>query len=191
MFLIARAAVWLVALILAPFANSSPAVNGVLTYGAGPKFETVVYEPRLLGVLPTVGKEPFLVFSGLGCSECDINRSIYIHSPSDSAMESGEIGARYSHPGNYYDPESGELVETVRMFVGRCITAKEASVVWFSNAKHADGRWRKSTFIAKVEGQTLAAGFNESRAITLDVVLRAASNRVCREVPGKKFSLEP
>jgi len=178
-------------MLLASLALASPAVNGLLTYGAGLRYATVVYEPRLLGMLPADGKEPFLVFSGLGCSECDINRSIYIHSPSDPGMESGEIGVRYTHPGKYSDPETGQLVKVERMFIGRCTIGNGVSVVWLSYAKHADGRWRKSTFIARVEGKELSAGFTENRSITLETVLRAVSSRTCREIPGMKFSLEP
>jgi hypothetical protein len=178
-------------LAFSPTAKSAPPVHGVLTYEAGKRFETVVYEPQLLGILPAAGKEPFLVFSGLGCDECDINRSIYIHSPSDPAMESGEIGARYSNPGEYYDYESQELVETVRMFLGRCITEKEVSVIWFSNTKLEGGQWRESTFVAKVEGQALVDEFSNDNAISLAAILQAASKQACQEVPGMKFSIEP
>ena len=78
----------------------------------GQRFETVAFEPKLISTLNSKGREPFLVFSGLGCKEYEINRSVYIHSPSDSSMESGEMGARYSQPGKYYDYMTGRLVET-------------------------------------------------------------------------------
>jgi hypothetical protein len=171
-------------------ALSAPDVNGELKYGEGKHLETVVFEPRLLGTLGAVGKEPFLVFSGLGCSECDINRSIYIHSPSDPPMVSGELGARYSYPGRYHDYMSGKLVETVRMFVGRCTAGNKDVVVWFSNTKVDGGRWSKSTFLAKVEGQSLVEGFNTDRSLSVASVLAAAKHG-CREVPGQKFGTEP
>jgi len=178
-------------LVLAPRVWAAPQKNGELMYDVGKRFETVVFEPRLLATLPAVGKSLFLVFSGLGCSECDMNRSIYIHSPSDAPMESGETGDHYSHPGKYYDYMSGELVENVRMFVGRCTPAKDSVVVWFSNARIDSGRWSKSTFVARVEGQTLVANFTKDRLISIPAALNAIPRGSCREVPGEKFSTEP
>lgn len=170
--------------------SAEPATNGTLVYGSGLRYKTVVYKPKLLAMLGAKTGKSYLVFSGLGCDECDINRSIYIYSPADPRMESGELGSRYSYPGKYYHYMSQALVETVRMFVGHCIAPDAESVVWFMNSKLEQGNWKQSVYVARLEGETVAEGYSENMSLSKATVERAVKRRVCREVAGTRFSTE-
>lgn len=172
-------------------ASAAVTNNGVLVYGAGIQYKTVVFEPKLLGLLKAKGREPFLVFSGVGCNECDMNRSIYIHTPSDPPMESGQHGNIYSHPGKYYEDDEKTLYKTIRMFVGACLPKEKEGVVWFQNAKLKTGKWKRSTFIARIEGQQLLDKYVPNQSITLREVLVSVKKEICTEVPGEYLSYVP
>jgi hypothetical protein len=103
-----------------------------LIYGNGKEYKTIFYDAHLLGELSVPGNGPILVYSGrpsLPCAlpDCDSETTVYYQSTSDETVMSGWS---LSYPGNYYASESGKLVARVRMFIGRCIDAREG-VAWF------------------------------------------------------------
>jgi hypothetical protein len=165
--------------------------SGVIKYSQGRTFNTGVYQPTLITEFTVPNAEPFLVFSGLGCKNCDINLNIYIQSPAEGSIVNGEIGRRYSYPGKYKDLESKALVETVRTFFGRCTPSKNKGVVWFSNTKMANGTWQRSTYLAQVEGAKLIEYKQPSPKVSLISAQRAVAQRICRELPGRSFTTEP
>lgn len=191
MYTFAKKKLALVILALSFFCFASSANSGVLNYGQGLKFSTVIFQPKLIALLPVSGKEPYLVYAGFGCRECDINRSIYIHSPSDVPMQNAELGDRYLYPGIYYDADMQRVVKKVRMFAGSCLSQKSAAIIWFIKTKEIQGGWVDSKFVARVEGRKLIANYEEDPSISLNKVLYAVSKRVCKEVPGAKFASEP
>ena len=132
-----------------------------------------------------------MVIAGLGCDECDINLSVYIHSPAQGAMPEGERAPRYSYPGQYRDYLSNELIESVRMFVGRCTSGQTFGVVWFQNTKLASGKWRRSAYVAKIDGAALVDSRESPPTVSLSAVQAAVAQGACREIPGKRFTTEP
>jgi hypothetical protein len=165
--------------------------SGVIKYSQGRTFNTGVYQPALIAEFAVPNAEPFLVFSGLGCKNCDINRNIYIQSPAEGSIVNGETGRRYSYPGKYKDLESQALVETVRTFVGQCTPSKNKGVVWFSNTKMKTGNWQRSTYLAQVEGAKLIEYKQPAPKVNLVFAQRAVAQRICRELPGRSFTTEP
>lgn len=162
-----------------------------LKYSYGRIFKTAVHEPALLAELQVQNQEPFLVYSGLGCADCDINRNIYVQSPADGPHLSGETGRRYSYPGKYRDHETQTFVETVRMFIGRCTPSRHEGVVWFSNTKLQTGAWQRSTYLAQVEDAKLVEYKQPGPEVTVLAATQAVSKRMCRELQGKQFTTEP
>jgi len=79
--------------------ENSPEKPSVVVFKDGSRFQTTLFEVRVLGILRTERKVPFLVLEGRGCTDCDANTSIYIHSPSDGAMRGEEAQPRYAYPG--------------------------------------------------------------------------------------------
>src|ERR1043166_3621001 len=72
----------------------------VLVFSDGSRFETTLFDVRVLGALRTSYKAPYIVLAGRGCIQCDANISIYIHSPSDGAMRDQGTQPRFTYPGH-------------------------------------------------------------------------------------------
>ena len=81
-------------------------------------FKTGIYEAKLIAQLSYGEERPYFVFSGRGCAECDINPSIYIHSPSDGLLN-GEMAPRYPFPGQVFYHEDQSLIFESKMFFGK------------------------------------------------------------------------
>jgi hypothetical protein len=176
------------------FAGETRAESGdlrSLKYSNGRTFRTAVHEPTLIVELNVPDGEPYLVYSGLGCLDCDINRNLYIQSPADGPHESGETGRRYSYPGKYRNYESQSLVETVRTFIGRCTPNGHEGVIWFFNTKLETGAWQRSIYLAQVEYTKLVEYKEPRPEVTLSAATQAVSKGICKELPGKKFTTEP
>jgi hypothetical protein len=183
---IAKIAQLSVLMLLVTTAIAAESEYGVLKYANGSQFQTGIYKPKLIAQLPVAGKEPFLVFSGRGCEECDANTSIYIHSPANGPMQGRELDPRYTYPGNYFDYETGQLVERVRMFVGQCFRPTESVAIWFSNSKLENGKWERSVFLVQIEDGQLIARLAPKPFPTVAAVGAAVSAGTCREVQGKR-----
>ncbi len=170
---------------------SAPGVTGSIQYGEGKVFATGVYRPKLIAELPVPDGQPFLVFSGFGCDECDININIFIRSAAEGPIERPEMHTRHVYPGTYRTYDSDELVQKVRAFVGRCTPSESPGVVWFVDTKFEDGTWRKGTYLAQVEEGKLALRPEPGPIVTLSAARAAVSKRICREIAGKKLTTEP
>jgi hypothetical protein len=187
----ALATIAIAAVVLGGETQAAPGDLRSLKYSHGRTFKTAVHEPILILELKVPDRDPYLVYSGLGCLNCDINRNLYIQSPANGPHESGETGRRYSYPGRYRDPESQSLVETVRTFIGRCTPSRYEGIVWFSNTKLETGAWQQSTYLAQVENTKLIEYKQPRPEVTLRAATRAVSKGICKELPGKKFTTEP
>ena len=187
----ALASLLVAALVLTGEARAGDDKFRSLKYSHGRIFKTAVHQPVLIAEFQVRNEEPILVYSGLGCADCDINRNVYVQSPADGPHLSGETGRRYSYPGKYRDPETQTLVETVRMFVGRCTPSRHEGVVWFSNTKLQTGAWQRSTYLAQVEDAKLVEYRQPGPEVTMLAAMQAVSKRMCRELQGKQFTTEP
>jgi hypothetical protein len=173
-------------------AYSDEARYTTLDYGGGKHFPTGLYDAALLGQLPAVGKEPYLVFSGRSCVECDENQSVYIHSPSDGSMKGRGLDARSTYPGNYYAYDTGKLVARVRMFIGRCIDSAQEAAVWFVHEKVDNGSWRDKVFVSSVTNGQLDDAEATSPLPGIGVAEAAVARGLCREIPPiQKAHTEP
>jgi hypothetical protein len=160
--------------------HASEQEHSKLVYGNGSEFPTNLYDARLLGELPVDGKEPYLVFSGRPCPQCDLDTNVYFRSPSDGS-DTGALAIQSSYPGNYYVSDSGRLVARVRMFIGRCINSSD-SAVWFTQ-KREDGPWYKLVSTIYVNGTQLGNMTYFKNLPKIAVAQRAVSNGQCYEVP--------
>jgi len=163
-----------------------------LDYGEGNHFQTRLYDALLLGQLPAAGKEPYLVFSGRSCIECDENTSVYVHSPSDGPMKGKGLDARSTYPGNYYAYDTGELVARVRMFIGRCTDPSREAAVWFVHEKLDNGSWRDRVFVTYVMDGKLNDTQAAAPVPAIGVAKAAAAKGLCRQIPPvRKGYTEP
>ena len=172
--------------------NADEKRSTTLDYGEGKHFQTRLYDAALLGQLTAPGKEPFLVFSGRSCTECDENRSVYVHSPSDGSMKGQGLDARSTYPGNYYAYDTGKLIARVRMFIGRCTDPSRDAAVWFVHERTENGSWRDKVFVTSVRDGKLDDAEATPPLPRIDVAKAAVAKGRCREIrPIQKAHTEP
>jgi hypothetical protein len=164
---------------------------GVIYFSGRRSFETGLMRVEHLGTLPGVGRAPFLVLAGYGCNDCDINRSIYLHSPSDGVIQ-GESQPRYSYPGSLieWDTEdpAEEIIHRARVFVGDCVAEVAGPVVlWIIDARTSG----MTAEIASVEADTLRLDLLGSPEHQLRGAEEAARQNRCREIEPFDQGREP
>jgi len=157
---------------------------GVVTLSDGSKFQTTLFDVKVIGKLRTEKKIPYYILSGIGCNGCDANTSIYIYSPSDGPMKNEGEQARFSYPGSETDYQSGQIVSKTRMFFGDCLSTHPNSVIWFYRTLGDDKKWHDGVSVAEVE---------EDRLITTELhgelpkpknIEAAIRTGLCHELPG-------
>jgi hypothetical protein len=164
-----------------------------LVYDNGQEFKTNFYDAHLLGTLSVRGNSPILVYSGrpsLPCAlpDCDSETTVYFQWTSHEPNMSGRSLA---YPGNYYASESGKLVARVRMFIGRCIDAREG-VAWFKENLEAPPQQRGSLLASgsifefvdesHSDGRFGALLATEWPTVDISVARAAVANHVCNEI---------
>ena len=164
---------------------------GVLVLPNGSTFKTTLYHLKVIGELRTTAKLPYYVLSGTGCIECDANRSIYIHSPSDGPMK-GEAGQqRFLYPGREANYESGRVVYEARAFFSHCVASYPNAVVWFERSVGEDRQWHSGVFVAEVKSDNLVVRRLQRNLPTLDEALKSIKSGECKEIPGVNRLSEP
>lgn len=171
--------------------ENSPDRVSVLVLRDGSRFETTLFEVTLLSALRTVGKKPYLVMSGRGCTNCDANISIYVHSPSDGPMGDEATQARFAYPGRVLSYMDGSPIFESRMFIGDCLPAYPNGVVWYQRARGDNGTWTEAVFVLYVRADTLAQAVLRSALPSVSETLQRVAVGSCREVPGVAMTSEP
>lgn len=124
---------------------------GTLDLPNGSKFQTTLFDLKVIGELQTVHKLPYYVLSGVGCEECDANTSIYIHSPSDGPMKDEGTQQRFDYPGQEFSLEDHSVISTTRTFLGDCALDYPNAVIWFEHSIGDDRQWHDAVFVATVQ----------------------------------------
>ena len=166
--------------------------RSVLVLHDGTRFETMLFEVRVLGILRTERKAPFLVLEGRGCTQCDANTSIYIHSPSDGAMRNEAKQPRYEYPGREVSYEDGKTVlYEARTFVGDCLPGKDNAVIWYERSRTKAGTWRTGVFVVAVREDALTELRLANPLPSVSQSLNRVATRQCRELSGVERHSEP
>lgn len=166
-------------------------VIGVLTLPDGSKFETTLYNMKIIGRLRTTKKLPYFILAGTTCRECDENTSIYIHSPSDGPMKNEAEQRRFSYPGHEKDYETGRTVYEAKMFFGNCLEAYPNAVIWFERSLANDEKWHSIVSVAQVRNDRLLFSQLEDQLPEMAEAQEAVRNRKCHELPGIDVTSEP
>jgi hypothetical protein len=170
--------------------TTSAGVVGVLNLPDGSKFETALYNMKVIGQLRTAKKLPYFILAGTTCTECDENTSIYIHSPSDGAMKNEAEQQRFAYPGRETDYENGRPVYEAKMFFGDCLATHPNAVIWFDRGIGEDKKWHSSVSVAQVINDSLFVG-KLPQIPRLSEVQEAVRNGKCQELPGINGTTEP
>jgi hypothetical protein len=164
---------------------------GVLDLPDGSRFQTNLYDLKVIGQLHTVHKLPYYVMSGVGCQECDANVSIYIHSPSDGPMKNEGSQPRFDYPGRTLSREDRGVISDARVFLGNCIVGHPNAVVWLERSLGDDKQWHESGFVAEIKDDRLVVEDFEANAATTNEAELAVRKSGCRELPGTNQWEEP
>jgi hypothetical protein len=162
--------------------------DSTLIYDNGKEYKTNFHHAHLLGELSVPGNSPILVFSGRPngpCArpDCDPETTVYFQSTSNDPVISGR-GLAY--PGDYYASESGKLVARVRMFIGRCLDAREG-VAWFTQNLEESPPQRNSLLASQVtfefvdSTQSLESEWPKQQP-DISVARAAVANHLCKEI---------
>jgi hypothetical protein len=164
---------------------------GILDLPDGSKFQTTLYDLKVIGQLRTVHKLPYYVLSGVGCQECDANVSVYIHSPSDGPMKNEGTQPRFEYPGRVISPEDNSVVYETRVFLGNCLDGHPDAVVWFERSMGDDKQWHDSVLLAEVKDDHLVLDEPKANAPRPREAEDSARKSGCRELPGVRQWEEP
>lgn len=164
---------------------------GTLDLANGSKFQTALFDLKVIGELQTVHKLPYYVLSGVGCEECDANTSIYIHSPSDGPMKNEGTQPRFNYPGREFSREDHSVISTTRMFLGDCAPTYPNAVMWFQHTIGSDRQWHDSVLVAAVRQDRLVDEVPKAMVPTIGEAEAAVRESRCRELPGVDQWEEP
>jgi hypothetical protein len=170
---------------------SAEGEQGTIILADGMRFTTSLFEVSVLGILPRVGRSPYLILAGNGCRECDAHRSIYVHSPSDGPMANEGSQVRYAYPGREFTYDTRELIYQSRMFVGDCLTQFDNTVVWFERSLHEIGTWNAGVYVVQSTPEGLVSRRLDVSEASIEQVEDRVTHRRCREIPGKDYDSEP
>lgn len=167
----------------------------VLVFSDGSRFETTLFDVRVLGALRTTRKAPYLILAGRSCGACGANTTIYIHSLSDGPMQYEPHQKRYSYPGRVLAPEEQPdrglflevpmaVISETRTFVGDCLRSYDNAVVWFQRHLTERGTWEPGVFVASVRQDELRLVDLPQPLLPLAQVFERITAGRCRELPG-------
>jgi len=164
---------------------------GVLVLPNGSQFKTTLYHLKLVGELPRSGKSPYYILSGFGCTECDANRSIYVHSPSDGPMKGEGEQRRFLYPGRESDVENHRVVYESRAFFGNCVAMYPNAVIWFERFVGDAGRWHTRVVVAEAKSDNLVIESVQTNSPKIEEAVNSVGRGQCTEIPGINRLSEP
>ena len=159
-------------------------------FANGSQLLTDLFDIHSLGQLHRPDAAPFLILAARGCTNCDINESIYIVSPTAGPFVNPRSERRFAYPGDLLTLFGDTLLETSRMFVGSCLPDRSPLVIWFHHFRADSTMWRDTVFLAEPYGDSLVSDFARSPLPDSAVVLAAVRSGTCYEVPGKTKRVE-
>ena len=162
-----------------------------IVFKNGKRINTRLYQLKYIRSLKAQDGTTFLVLSGVGCTECDANISIYIHNPADGDMKGEAEQERYLYPGKIKFYEDNTLISESRMFVGNCLTDKENLAVWYQKDLNDDEKWVPSVVIASVEDKKLSSKVLKKGLPDVEETLALTKSGKCIEVSGIDRTSEP
>ncbi len=158
--------------------------NKVISHGD--VFETNLFDLEFVGQLKAVRKKPFLILIGRRCDSCDVNSSVYIHSPSDGPLKNESKQKRYNLPGPIFDYQSRDLLYAARLFWGEVIPNR-FGIIWFQR-ELKNNRWDESVYFAELMNDHVTDEFIKSE---LKTTLTQVEKGKAWEIKGEPISSEP
>jgi hypothetical protein len=160
-----------------------------IVFENGRTIETKLFNLEYIDQIEVVNKDPYFIFSGVDCDNCDANVSIYIHSPSDGQLIVDQGKNKYSYPGKEFDYLTDSLIYECRVFYGQVLPINKG-VIWYQRTYLKDKVWENSIFIVDLTGMTKVHRFLDDNDL-LQQTLLLYNEGLCKEIEGLNYSSEP
>jgi len=158
-----------------------------IRFANGFAFTPRLFNPAVIGVLPTGGATPYLVVDGVECTECDATaRSVYVGNPRAWPKNFSKDGWAVGYPSRNYSAIRGKLMSWSRVFIGRCLS-QNPGVVSFYSVREEKG-WSHRADWVEVAGDRLVAHTATPEAQGVPRVVAVAKSvgaGRCREIPAQ------
>lgn len=164
--------------------SGTPTVVGDTIRFTAADYVSPLVQPEYIGQLPGTSKAPFLIFSGVECSDCDAGRTVLMHSPSDGVVKiSRGLAGWYPYPGAVIDGTSGDTVSNSRLFWGKCLPDRAPGMVeyatQFASGKPADS----AVVVTEIRDDMLVSDTLHAPQATVEVTVAEMYQGGCQEVP--------
>lgn len=156
-----------------------------------PPLETHLYELKILGQIKNDRLSPYLILSGVECTECDANTNLYIHNPADGAMQDESLQVSYPYPGKVYDYESNQLLASNRVFLGKCFKSNKSSIIWYGFGINQKGIKQNFMQIARFSKKGITLKLLTKHIPKIQHILADVKKGQCKEIPGIVQYAEP
>ena len=160
-----------------------------LIFKNGRIIETKLHDLQFIGQITLENKDPYLIFIGIDCTNCDANPSIYIHSPSDGELIVGNGKNTYGLPGRTFSYENDSLLYEGRVFYGQVLENRKG-VIWYQKTLMESGKWESSVFIAEIRNNNKEDHFLTETGL-LEQTLSLLQKGLCKEIEGNDHTSEP
>lgn len=160
-----------------------------LIFKNGQIIDTKLFQLQYIGQIVGEDIEPYLIFSGVDCNQCDANPSIYIHSPNDGELVVGCGENGYGMPGRTYSYLNDSLLYEGRVFYGQVLENKKG-VIWYQKELINTGKWETSVFIAEIVDNKKVNQFLIDTTL-FKQTLSLLKKGLCKEIEGSDHTSEP
>lgn len=156
--------------------------GSIIKFENGKTINTQLVNLKIIDVIYPENK-PYLILSGRGCELCDANISIYFHSPLDGDMNNESSQARYSYPGEIYDPFTGDTVFYSDFYYGNCLSENSMNLVWVQNGFEEQDTKKEIFYIEHSEGNTIET-FVKKNVSLLELKIQKSLDDGCFQLAG-------
>ncbi len=165
-------------------------VNKKLVFKEGFSFDTELYNLEYLGQINTAGNAPFLIYAGRECDDCDVNTSLYFHSPRTGKLNVSAGANRYAYPGRERDLETDSLIYEARAFYGEVLKGTKG-IIWFQQTLIEDNTFQKSVYLARITDDKITGEELKDYDILFKETAALHKKKKNKEINGKEFTSEP
>ena len=168
-----------------PNFNQPSGTEIAFTNGHVAKAEVINF--KLIDYLDSNEGNKFIIFSGRGCTECDMNTAIYINAAEDKIYGLNS----FEFPGTLKSFEDERLLSETRMFYGACLTKGEQVVVFYSRFLNEKNKWQQKVDYFNFHGNHMTKNSTELPYKSIKNTEAFQEAGKCFEVYGVDGHAEP
>ncbi|MFB6344041.1 hypothetical protein ACE1ET_20140 [Saccharicrinis sp. FJH62] len=152
-------------------------------------FKTNLYHLDYIDQINIPEKSPYLLFTGVDCTNCGANNTLYVHSADDGEFIVGSGLNTYSLPGKEYYYLNDSLIYEARVFYGKILNDK-FGIIWYQKTLQDSNIWEHSTYILELSKNKPKGTFLSTDSL-INKTLELVSQNNCKELEGEIRTSEP